>query len=199
MVKKIVERPKKKDFFQHETKKHSLNKYLILLGIVVLYLAFTINMLGFENGLLTTLVTWAFFVFCTPIADAGFLLDFPIRLVIGLRMIYSEMLVWVLAGIITISTLFFTPQIYSQTIILELFYHIITNPFPFWAIIIVSAIGTFLSIYFGDELIDVSTHKTRIKYHKHINKYQLVVYIFIIILIIVLYDFLLKQLGVTII
>ncbi len=61
-------------------KKHVLYKFLLLSVLLVSYFVY----LSYEYNLLTggiaVALTWSFFVLCTPIADAGFLLDFPLRL-----------------------------------------------------------------------------------------------------------------------
>jgi hypothetical protein len=190
---------KKSKYFVHETKRSVLTKFLLVVTVFIVYFVFMSLRYGLNNGFMATILTWSFFVFCTPISDAGLLLDFPIRLVTGIRMIYSEVFVWILAFLLNVYSLTFNQSIYNKTMILWLFKHILTHPFPFWTIIIVSAIGTFMSVYFGDELIDASKHKERKKYGKHKNKYKLLLILFMIILTLILYDFLLKKLGVNII
>jgi len=180
-----------------ETKKHAFFRYLLLILILIAYLWYTIHQFGAEDGLLVTFLTWSFFVFCTPIADAGFLVDFPARLLIKVRMIHSEIFVWSVAIILNVTVILTNPKIYSSTILLQLFHKILTNPIPYWGIILLSVIGTFFSIYFGDELMDVARHKDRVKYRKHINKYRILVFIFIIVMTIVIYNFLLKSIGVN--
>ena len=187
-----------KDFLKEETKKHSLIRYFLLISILIIYLLFVSYKFGAANGLLVTILSWSFFVFCTPIADAGFILDFPIRLIIGIRMIYSEIIVWVIALLVNIFALTFHSELYNKTLILKLFHYVISQPFPYGGIILLSAVGTFLSVYFCDELIDVSTHKQRKKYHRHINIYKIILFIFIITLILILYNFLLIKLGIKI-
>ena len=86
--------------------------------------------------------------------------------------------------------------LYTKTKLLMLFKHILDQPIPFWSIIIVSGIGTFMSIKFGDELMDKVKHKERTLYHKHKHKYKFFLMAFVVIISIVLYDFLLSQLGV---
>ncbi len=171
--------------------KKQLIKFLSVLIILLAYTLFVILKYGAKDGVAISVLTWSFFVFCTPIADAGFLIDFPIRLLTGMRMIYSEMIVWALALITTLGFLLVKPSIYQNTIILNLFHHILTTPVPYWLIIILSAAGTFLSIHIGDELYD-SIKSKRLKYA---NKYYMIVAVFIILFIIVLYDFMLKKLG----
>ena len=185
------------DFIKCETKKHVFFRYLLLILILIAYLWYTIHQFGAEDGILVTFLTWSFFVFCTPIADAGFLVDFPARLLIKVRMIHSELFVWGVAAVLNVFAILTNPGIYEKTILLQLFHKILTNPFPYWGIIILSAVGTFFSIYFGDELLDVARHKDRVKYRKHINKYRIIVFIFIIVMTLVLYNFLLKSIGVN--
>ena len=208
LIKKICCKFNKKEIFKdkvelknlskHKTKRHSLYKFLGLIGIVVFYFIFISIKLGTQDGVFVTILTWSFFIFCTPIADAGFLLAFPVRILMGIRMMYTQLFSFVLAFFISIYTFFFTPEIYSKTVILTLFHDILSKPFPFWGIIILSLIGTIYSIYFGDEMIDVSSNKQRKKYHKHLNSYQIVVSVFVISITITLYYLLLKQLGVSI-
>lgn len=193
-----VNKPNLSDYLTHETKKHALIRFLGLVLIVISYMVFMSFKFGAKEGISVTILTWTFFVFCTPIADAGFLLAFPVRMVTGLRMMYTQLFSFVLALSINLYTFFYKPSIYDNTIILKLFYHILSQPFPFWGIILLSLLGTILSIYFGDELIDVSSHKERKKYHKHLNKYQIIVFAFLIGITLILYNFLLNKLGLNI-
>ncbi len=185
-------------FLKYETRKHSSLRYILLFIILISYFVYAINQYGASKGILVTILTWSFFVFSTPIADAGFIVAFPTRLLFKVRMIYSQIAVFFIAGIINAFILIQNPHIYNSTFILKLFYKILTNPYPFWGIIILSAIGTFFSIYFGDELIDVTSHKDRKKYHKHLNKYKIIIFLFLIAMTIILYNFLLTNLGIKI-
>jgi len=194
----LIHKNYKGKILKHETKKHSLFKFLLLLFVLASYLAFTVYKFGAENGLLITLLSWSFFVLCTPIADAGFLLDFPVRLITGIRMMYSEIIVWIFAISLNAATALYNPSLYSNTLLLNLFYNILSTPFPYWGIILLSCTGTFFSIYFGDELMDVAFHKQRKLYHAYANKYRVVLFAFVIALTFVLYEFLLRQLGVNI-
>lgn len=183
---------------KHETKRHVLLKFLLVLCIFLLYFIFIASRYGFSQGLFVTSLTWSFFVLCTPIADAGFLIDFPLRLVTGIRMFVAEVFVWGLAIGVNVYAYFFVSEIYEKTNLLSFFYHILESPFPYWAIILLSAVGTFVSIQFGDELIDNVYHKDRTMYVKHKKKYWYLVMLFIFVLSFVLYDFLLKKLGVNV-
>ncbi len=191
-------RPKLSEYLSHKTKKHSLIKFVGLAIIIIAYFIFISFKIGTKNGIFVTALTWSFFIFCTPIADAGFLLAFPVRLLTGIRMMYTQLISFVVAFFIVVSAFLFSPNIYNSTIILRLFRRILLNPFPLWGIIIVSIIGTIFSIYFGDEMIDVSSHEERKKYHKHVNKYKIAVFIFLFMAVIPFYKLLLKKFGINI-
>lgn len=177
-----------------------LVKFFAVFSILLIYLIITIKNFGAKEGFLISLLTWSFFVLCTPIADAGFILDLPIRLLTGLRMIYSEMIVWFIAISANLIMFFSYPHIYQDTHLLALFHHILSQPVPFWFIIILSAGGSFLSLLFGDELIDISYQKKEKRKHhkKHKHKHRLILIIVLFIIIFAIYDYLLHQLGIQI-
>lgn len=179
-------------------KTHGLKKFLLLLAILVSYMVFVIVKFGVADGLAATALTWAFFVTCTPIADAGFIVDFPVRLVIGLKMIWSEVIVWVMAFIIISYNYFFNIEVFSNMEILTLFKTIIVNPWPLWTITIVSAIGTFLSIYIGDQIY---TLVQQYNHHKKIKKLQIqrvVIEVVVFSIVVAMYFGLLSLTGITI-
>ncbi len=194
----VKNKPKLSEYLGHQTKRHSLIKFLGLVAIVIFYLVLMSVKLGTGNGILVTALTWSFFIFCTPIADAGFVLAFPTRMLTGIRMMYTQLFSFVLAFGLNLYAYFRVPSIYDTTAILDLFHHILSQPYPYWGIIALSLVGTLFSIYFGDEMVDVSSHKQRTKYHRHFNKFQIIIFIFIISITITLYNFLLKKLGMTI-
>jgi hypothetical protein len=90
------------------------------------------------------------------------------------------------------------PEIYNETAVLRIFKHILDNPLLVFSIVGLSAIGTFLSVKFGDELVDVLEHKVRIFKQKHDWKHNLLITAFLFILVLVVYDFLLKNSGIDI-
>ena len=175
-------------------------KFSAVFIIFVTYMIVAISHFGAKEGLMVSLLTWTFFVLCTPIADAGFILDLPIRILTGIRMIYSEAVVWTIAITVNIITFFGNPSAYDSTKLLSLFHYIIGQPFPFWSIIILSAAGSFLSLTFGDELMDISYEhkKERTTHQKHKHKYRIIAAITLFIIVIAIYDFLLRKLGVNI-
>ena len=146
-------------------RKQVLIKFLLLCVLLVGYFAY----LSYEFDLLTggvvAFLTWSFFVLCTPIADAGFLLDFPLRLLFGIRMVFSEIAVWAIAIALNAISLAYYAEYYETTFLTNLLYRILTNPYPYWAVIVLSGAGTFLSIRFGDELMDVIQNLNKTKKH----------------------------------
>ena len=186
-------------FARRELHQHPVLKFLLALFLLSAYTVFAGYKFGAKEGILVSALTWSFFVLCTPIADAGFLLDLPFRLLTGIRMMFSEMAVWAIAISLNVVVTLFTPQVYGDTVILSLLSHIIHEPFPFWGIILLSAMGTFLSIVFGDEILDVALEKKKERhYHlRHKHKHHFLIMIFLVILAFILYDFLLKSGGIT--
>jgi len=196
MSKILTEKIKSRHLLKHSTKRNVLRKFLLVLLIFVSYFFFIAKKYGIQQGFLVSILTWSFFVLCTPIADAGFLIDFPLRLITRIPMFFSEIFVWVIAISLNFYAYFLTPTIYEKTKILIFFKHILNKPFPFWSIIFISALGTFVSIKFGDELLNKVDHHERTIYKKHKYNYRFILMIFIFVITITLYDFLLKKLGV---
>lgn len=186
------------DLARHETKRGVLIRFLAVLAVFVAYTVFVSLRYGADEGILIAWLSWSFFVFCTPIADAGLLIDLPVRLLTRIRMLYSELLVWTAAALLNAYAYAYQPQVFDATELLKLFRHIVTDPWPFGLIILLSAVGTFASIVFGDEVMDVALHKHRRLHLRHRKQYRLLLFGFVFVAVIVLYDYLLNQLGVTI-
>ncbi len=181
----------------HETKRHALLKFILVLSVLLLYMIYVSLKFGAGAGAIVTALTWSFFVLCTPVADAGFLIDFPMRVILGIRMFLSESLVYSFAIFMNVYFAYFNPEIYSSTPILELFYKILTTPIPFWSIIALSAMGTFMSVYFGDELLDLVNHKERVKYKKHSKKYAAIAFLAVFVFIWIVYLDLVASLNIN--
>ena len=185
----------KKFHLKHTLHLETLIKFLFLCSIFVGYFFYLSIKFDFATGGLISAMTWSFFVLCTPVADAGFLLDFPIRLVLGIRMIVTEVLVWCIAILINVCGVFMFEDMYQHTLIGKVFYHILMNPYPYWGLIILCAVGTFLSIYLGDEVMDVIAHKDRKKFHQHGFKYKVLLFIALFIGIFWCYKIVIEELG----
>jgi hypothetical protein len=158
-------------------------KFLLLCGLLAAYFGYLSYEFGLMTGGIAAVLTWSFFVLCTPVADAGFLLDFPLRLLFGVRMVMSEIAVWGVALLVNAIALFFAPDYYQTTVVTHVLYQIFTTPYPYWSVIILSGIGTFLSIRFGDELMDVIHHRDRAFFHSHHFKHEIVLFVFFLFVI----------------
>lgn len=170
-------------------------KFVILCSILISYFAYLTYQYDLLTGGVAALITWSFFVLCTPVADAGFLLDFPMRLLFGIRMVVSEVVVWVIAISVNALALLYFRDFYQTTMLTKLMEAILTTPFPYWFVILLSGMGTFLSIRFGDELMDVLHHRDRDYFHSNHFKYELVLVIFFIFVIFGYYE-LISSLGI---
>lgn len=169
--------------------KHQLVvKFGLLVGVVVGYFAYLNYQYDMATSGIVAGLTWSFFVLCTPVADAGFLLDFPLRLLFGIRMVLSEAVVWAMAIAINVAALVFWPAAYDTTVLTRVFLTILTTPVPYWAVIALSGIGTFLSIRFGDELMDVLHHRDRDYFHSHHFKHELVLFAFFLVVLVGYYE-----------
>jgi hypothetical protein len=172
-------------------------KFCLLCLILLAYFIYLTIQYDLLTGGIAALITWSFFVLCTPIADAGFLLDFPLRLLFGIRMVVSETFVWAIAISINVFALIYFREFYETTFITQLMQVILTTPYPYWSVIFLSLIGTFLSIRFGDELMDVLHHKDRHFYFNHHFKHELLLFIFFLLVIFGYYE-IISSLGIAI-
>jgi len=176
-------------------RKQLFYKFLLLCLILTCYFGYLSIQYDVMTGGIASILTWSFFVLCTPIADAGFLLDFPLRLLFGIRMLISEMVVWALAITVNIVSLIYFGEYYETTAVTRLLYAILTMPYPYWSVILLSGVGTFLSIRFADELMDVMHHSERKFLHRHGYKHEMLVIIFFIAVFIGYYQ-LITSLGI---
>ncbi|MDQ2094120.1 hypothetical protein [Rhodalgimonas zhirmunskyi] len=172
-----------------------LLKFALLLALLVGYFIYLSLKFDIATGGIAAALTWSFFVLCTPVADAGFLLDFPLRLLFGIRMVRAEMAVWTIAITLNIATLLLAPDYYQTTLITRVFHQILLTPWPYWGVIALSAVGTFLSVRFGDELMDILHHRDRSFFHAHHFKYELVLVAFFVMVIFGYYE-LIASLGI---
>lgn len=173
-----------------------LIKFTLLISLLIGYFGYLCYEFDVATGGVAALLTWSFFVLCTPVADAGFLLDFPLRLMFSIRMVVSEIVVWIIALGLNAAVLLFAPSYYQTTVLTKLMYTVLTTPFPFWGVILLSGLGTFLSIRFGDELMDVIHHRDREFFHSHHFKHELILFAFFLLVLFGYYE-LISSIGVA--
>ncbi|VAW71944.1 hypothetical protein MNBD_GAMMA12-2967 [hydrothermal vent metagenome] len=185
--------------FHHNNETHieTILKFAALVLIVLVYFFYMSWKYGASTGFGVSILTWSFFVLCTPISDGGFILAFPIRLLFKVRMVITQIVLWFVAVGINIVFLLSSPKTYELTFITRLLNHILIEPYPYWSILIISALGTFLSIFFGDEMMDVASHKERETNHRHGAKYRAISVFGLGVLTVVAYYFLLNSLRVV--
>ena len=183
--------------YKNETHKKVIFEFVALVSIVIVYFLYMSWKYGAATGLGVSVLSWSFFVLCTPIADGGFILAFPIRLLFKIKMSFTQIILWFLAIGINIFFLITSPDSYELAFITKLLKHILTEPYPYWSIIIISALGTFLSIFFGDEMMDVASHKDRQASHRHGAKYRVILVLGLGILTVAAYYYLLSSLNVV--
>ncbi len=180
----------------HPPYRQVLIKFGLLCALLIGYFAYLSWQFDLLTGGIAAALTWSFFVICTPIADAGFLLDFPLRLLFGIRMVISEIAVWLIALFINVLVFVMAVDYFQTTLLTRLLYQIITTPFPYWAVVALSAAGTFLSIRFGDELMDVIHHRDRAYFHSHHFKHELILFAVFILVLFAYYE-LISSLGIS--
>ncbi|HEC60000.1 MAG TPA: hypothetical protein ENI24_10580 [Methylophaga sp.] len=182
---------------KHETHKETLLKFVALALVFISYFLYMSWKYDASTGFAVAVLTWSFFVLCTPIADGGFILAFPIRLLFGIKMSITQVVLWFVAIGFNMYMLATDPKAYDLAFLTQLLKHILTEPYPYWSILILSAAGTLLSIYFGDEMMDVASHKQRQSHHRHGLKYRTIVIAGLCILTIVTYYYLLNSLNIA--
>ena len=183
---------------QHETHHESLWRFLALIAILAAYFGYMSWKFDAATGALLAGLSWSFFVLCTPVADGGFIVAFPVRLLFGTRMLITQVVVWFVAIGINIGALYWAPDSYADTALTRLLQTILTTPWPYWSILLISAAGTGLSIWFGDEMMDVTKHSERTKHHTHGLKYRTLLVAGLGVLTILAYYQLLSDLGVSV-
>ena len=99
--------------FNHQTHKHTLIKFLGLIVIIVVYFLYMTHKYSLGKGGNITALTWSFFVLCTPVADAGFLIAFPVRLLFGFRMALTQIVVLFVAISLNVYMLIYAPEQYD--------------------------------------------------------------------------------------
>jgi hypothetical protein len=175
-------------------KKQVFYKFLLLSLVLVSYFVYLSVEYDLMTGGIASALTWSFFVLCTPIADAGILLDFPLRLLFGIRMLISEIAVWALAIAVNAVSLAYFAEYYETTLLTKLLHAILTMPYPYWSVILLSGVGTFLSIQIADELMDVVHHRDREFFHRHGFKHGIIMLIFFVLVLVGYYG-LIASLG----
>ncbi|MCA0964778.1 hypothetical protein [Salipiger bermudensis] len=183
---------------QHPTHRESLWRFLLLLAILIAYFGYLSWKFDATTGAWLAALSWSFFVLCTPVADGGFIIAFPLRMLFGVRMLWTQVGVWGMAVALNLIVLSLVPEAYDDSVLTRLLKTLLTVPWPNWSMLALSAIGTGLSIWFGDEMIDVTAHRDRQKHHSHGFQFKIIAAISLGVLTIIAYYNLLEELGVQV-
>jgi hypothetical protein len=178
-----------------------LGKFGILVLILIAYAGWMIYENGWSDGLGATFLGWAFTILCVPISIGGFLVAFPIRLLFNVKMYKTQVVAIVVALVGAILFLIFDPFAFAANVVIELFRTILTTPWPYWILIVLSIAGSIVSILFGDEVYDsVADHakKHHPRVHRHLGKIKWILTIALYAATVVIYLILLKRLGLDI-
>jgi hypothetical protein len=65
---------------------------------------------------------------------------------------------------------------------------ILTDPYPYWSVILLSGLSTFLSIRFADEVMDVIHHRDRGFFHQKHYMHEITIIIFFVMIFIGYYE-----------
>jgi len=163
-------------------------KSMVVAAFILGYLVFTVYKYGIERGIGITALTWAFFVFLTPVPSAGFILELPVRLLTNHKMLMTQYIVWCLGAAIVIPALLFSPQLFHTTALLSVFYYVLTNPVPYWSLLLLCGVGTLLSVHIIDEIMDEVEDEIRHYHRKHTPVLYMAVFVLVLIGIILAYD-----------
>ncbi len=183
---------------RNETHKKTILKFVLLVAILVAYFLYMSWKFDAGTGFAVSVLMWSFFVLCTPVADGGFILAFPVRLLFDIKMSRTQVVLWFVAIGINVFMLQYSPESYDLSFLTSLLKKILLEPYPYWSILIISALGTFLSIFFGDEMMDVTLHKDRVNHQRHKINYRIILVVGLAVLTVMAYYHLLSGLDIVI-
>ncbi len=186
------------DLSSKQTHRESLWRFGVLVVLLAGYFGYMSWKFDASTGAVLAVLSWSFFVLCTPVADGGFVVAFPVRMLFGVRMVVTQIVVWFVAVGINVAGVLLVPEGYQDTALTRLLYSILTTPWPNWSILVISLAGTLLSIWFGDEMIDVADHSMRKKHHRHGFTHKMVMIVGFGILTVMAYYQILSNLGIMV-
>lgn len=102
---------------------------------------------GTKTGFHLTFLVWSFFVICLPVSRGRFLIGVPFEMVTGRELRFPELIVWPIALLGNIITLYVRPSIYFKTYLTHLFFCVLSNINLACIIIGFCALATFYSAY----------------------------------------------------
>jgi len=162
--KKAKRKPKPKEVHDHH-----MERCIFAIVLLLAYLTLAVYKYGAEDGVGITVLTWAFFVLLTPVPFADLILELPLRLVTRAKMVVTHVFVWGAGALIVTTSILMAPDLFQTTTLLSIFYHVIMNPVPYWSLLFLCGMGTFLSVYIADEIMDEVEEHMKHHHRKHMS------------------------------
>jgi hypothetical protein len=130
------------------------------LFISSLFMTRFIYMNGIISGTRIFLLVWSLYILCIPGGHGQLIVGLPMQL-IKHKNVCTESLFWPAAALINLITYLVAPSMYLQTPTTGLLYRIISQPNPYWLIILISLIGTSYNGFSKESYFDTvnTTHK----------------------------------------
>jgi hypothetical protein len=119
--------------------------FVFALLLVFLYAKPLISQFGIAQAFHITFLSWTILVLCFPISRGKVFFAIPFELIFKRKLPIPEIITWSIAIAGNYISYITTPSIYFKTYTTQLLYNILTNPWPFWIVIICSFIATFYS------------------------------------------------------
>jgi hypothetical protein len=102
---------------------------------------------GYSAGLHATFLMWSFFVLCLPIARGSIIFGVPFEICMRKRLFVPEVLSWCIALSGNFASYKIASGTYYKTNLTHLLLYIIDNPWPYWIIVGVCGVATFMSAF----------------------------------------------------
>ena len=135
----------------HKITKFQALKFSITCLLLVWYYGYLVGEFGLAVATQSILLTWTFFILCTPSTNGGIIIDIPFHVITGKRMLYSEIGIWCCALIYNIFMYHFYPAIYFKNPITDLLHQVLSRPWPYWLIIGICFLGTVYTLLVSDD------------------------------------------------
>lgn len=148
----------------------NLVSFVTAVSITLAYAIAAIFYYGFVDGLSVTAITWCFFIFATPVANASILLDLPLRLVTQLPMVHIQIYVYLFALFLVFYHIFAKSHLFDLHPHHRILYQMFTRPFSdYGLLLVVCAIGTVATLQIGDGFMDyIMAKKKMTRKEKHL-------------------------------
>ncbi len=187
---------KRKSKPRREVHEHHMERAVFAILIVLIYLVLAAQKHGPEQGVGITVLTWAFFVLLTPVPSADLVLEIPLRLFTNYKMVVTHVFVWLVGAAVVVASLLMAPELFKSTTLLAIFYHVLTNPVPYWSLLFLCGIGTFMSVHIVDEVLEEVEHELKHHHRKHMPALHIVLFALVFIGILLAYNAIISDLGI---